>query len=84
MCEGKKDTKMTILVIVIIGVLVLQILIFVTTRSKIKKNRANSIVEKYNIKTSGDAWRLINDPRIPDKDRHKIEEIYQGNKKENS
>ncbi len=69
---------MTLLTIVIVVVFGIQVWIFVITRKKIKKERENSILEKYNIKTSGDAWRLINNPKIPKEDRHKIEAFYQG------
>jgi len=34
------------------------------------------MIEKYNIKSSGDAWKLINDLTIPEEDRLKIEEFY--------
>lgn len=73
---------MTLLIVVIVVVLVVQILIFVMSRKKIKKERENSIVEKYNIKSSGDAWRLINNQEIPEEDRKKIEEVYRGDEKE--
>lgn len=69
---------MTVLIIVIVAVLALQVALFVITRIKIKKERANSIVEKYDIRSSGDAWRLLNDQEIPEEDRLKIEKLYQG------
>lgn len=69
---------MNLLIIVIIAVLGFQVTIFIMTRRKIKKERANSILEKHNIKNSGDAWRVINNPEIPEEDRHKIEELYRG------
>jgi len=69
---------MTLLIVVIVAVLLIQIGIFVMTRIKIKKERANSVIEKYNIKSSGDAWRVLNDLDVPEKDRDKIEEIYKG------
>jgi len=69
---------MNLLIIVIVVVLGVQIAIFIMTRRKIKKERANSILERYNIRTSGDAWRVINNLEIPEEDRHKIEELYSG------
>jgi hypothetical protein len=69
---------MTLLIIVIVGVMLIQIGILVLTRTKIKKERANSIIEKYNIKSSGDAWKLLNNPDISKEDRDKIESIYSG------
>jgi hypothetical protein len=73
---------MTLLIIVIVAVLLVQVGIFVMTRKKIKKERAESVVEKYSIKSSGDAWRVINDMNVPEEDRNKIEAIYSGNEKE--
>lgn len=67
---------MNVLIIVILIVLGIQVTIFVMTRRKIKKERANNILEKYQIKTAGDAWRIINNPDIPEADRHKIEALY--------
>ena len=81
MNRKKKVTKMKLLIIAIVVVLGLQVLIFVITRKKIKKERANSIIEKYNIISSGDAWRLINNLEIPEEDRQKMEEIYKGDEK---
>ena len=69
---------MTLLITVVVVVLGLQILIFIMTRRKIKREKENSVVAKYNIESSGDAWKLINDLDIPEEDRHKIEEIYKG------
>jgi len=69
---------MTLLIAVIIIVLALQVLIFIVTRRKIKKEREHNVIMKYNIKTSGDAWRLINNQQIPQEDRDKIEGIYKG------
>ena len=73
---------MTLLIIVIVAVLLIQVGIFVMTRRKIKKERAQSVVEKYKIKSSGDAWRVINDLNVPEEDRQKIEAIYNGEDKE--
>jgi len=67
---------MTLLIVVIVAVLLIQIGIFVMTRKKIKKERANSVVEKYKIKSSGDAWRVMNDMNVPEEDRNEIQAIY--------
>ena len=72
---------MTLLIVVIVAVLLIQVGIFVMTRTKIKKERANSVIEKYKIKSSGDAWRVLNDPDVPVEDRDKIEKIYKGEEK---
>lgn len=67
---------MTALIIIIAIVLVGQIGLFFFTRKKIKEDKKNSIVEKYNIKNSGDAWRVMNDMTVPEEDREKIQAIY--------
>lgn len=65
--------------IVFIGlVLTLQVVLFFVIRAKRKKEKENSVIEKYNIKTSGDAFKLMNDMDLPEADRLEIERLYQG------
>lgn len=66
------------LIIFIIGVLGMQIALFFYIRAKKKAEKKNSVVDKYNIKSSGDAFNLLNDNSIPEEDRKKIEELYRG------
>lgn len=66
------------LIVFVAVVLVMQIVLFFVIRAKKKAEKENSIIEKYNIRTSGDAFKLLNDISIPEEDRQKIEEVYNG------
>ena len=68
---------MKVLIVVIVAVFLIQIVLFVITRKKMKKEKSESLIEKYNIKTPGDVWRLLNDPNIPEEDRIKLQELHQ-------
>ena len=62
----------------IVIVLLIQIAIFFITRKKKKQiGSKDSILEKYNIKTRGDAFKIINSHRVPEPDRLMIEKFYQ-------
>jgi len=69
---------MNFIIALVVIVLFIQIGLFFLIRSKKKKDKENSVIEKYNIKTAGQAWNLINDPETPEDDRIEIEKIYQG------
>jgi len=69
---------MNFIIALVVIVLFIQIGLFFMIRSKKKKDKENSVIEKYNIKTAGQAWNLINDPETPEDDRIEIEKIYQG------
>lgn len=58
--------------------LILQIVLFVMGRRIRKKEKENSIIEKYDIRTRQRAWQLLGDNSIPDEDRAKIRELYEG------
>jgi len=62
------------LLIIAIAVLILQAVMFFTIRHYRKSNMG--IAEKYKIKSRNDAWKLLNDPKLPAKDRDKIQELY--------
>lgn len=59
-------------------VLVLQIAMFFVIRAQRKKDKRQNVIEKYNIRTPADAFRLLQDHSLPDEDRKKIEELYRG------
>ena len=65
-------------IVFVIFVLVLQIALFFVIRKKRKEEKRESIIEKYDIRSSGDAFRLMQNPDIPDEDRQKIEKLYLG------
>ncbi len=69
---------MSLLILLVSIVLGIQVALFFVIRSKRKKEKANSIIEKYNIKSPGDAFRLLNDPAIPEVERMEIERLYNG------
>ena len=59
-------------------VLLLQVALFFMIRKKKKQEKQNSVIERYNIKSAADAFRLIQDNSIPKEDRNKIEMLYKG------
>jgi len=69
---------MTGLIIFVGIVLILQVVLFFVIRKKRNKVKENSIIERYDIKTTADAFRLLQDADIPEKDRKEIEKLYQG------
>ncbi len=69
---------MNFIIALVVIVLIIQIGLFFLIRAKKKKDKENSVIEKYNIKSAGQAWNLINDPETPEDDRIEIEKIYQG------
>lgn len=66
------------LLVFVIIVLVLQVIFFFVIRKKRKRDKANSVIEKYNIRSSSDAFRLLQDPDVPEMDKRKIEKLYKG------
>ena len=47
-------------------------------RKKKKQEKENSVIERYNIRSAADAFRLLQDNSIPKEDRDKIEMLYKG------
>lgn len=69
---------MDFLYIVILVVAIVQIGIFFLNRKKKKKDGVGiPILEKYNIKTRGDLFKIINSHSIPEEDRLLLEKHYQ-------
>lgn len=67
------------LIFVIVGVaLALQITLLIIGRRIRKKEKENSIIEKYKINTRQRAWQLMGDNSIPKEDREKIKALYEG------
>ncbi len=66
------------LIIFVSAVFILQIVLFFVIRKKRREEKKHSVIEKYNIKSSGDAFRLLQDADVPDDDKSKIEELYHG------
>jgi hypothetical protein len=68
------------IIVLVSIVLILQVVMFFVIRAKRKKEKANSVIDRYNIKTAGDAFRIMNDPTLPEEDRMEIEKLYNGEK----
>ncbi|MEP5611366.1 MAG: hypothetical protein ABJP45_03920 [Cyclobacteriaceae bacterium] len=62
--------------------LVLQIVLFIMGRRIRRREKANSIIEKYDIRSRQRAWQLLGDTSIPDEDRDKIRALYEGEESE--
>ncbi|QSE98231.1 hypothetical protein [Fulvivirga lutea] len=69
---------MYLLIGIVSAVLVLQIVLFFMIRAKKKEERENNVLLKYDINSPADAFKKMNDMSIPEEDRLKIEELYQG------
>ena len=69
---------MNLFLILAVGVLILQVVLFFMIRKKKREDKKNSILEKYQVKSAADAFRLIQDTSIPEEDRQKIEALYKG------
>ncbi|MBL3657850.1 hypothetical protein [Fulvivirga sediminis] len=67
---------MTALFSIVLMILAFQVIMFFVIRDRRKKEKASSIVEKYRIQSRSDAFRLLQDPDIPEIDRIKIEKVY--------
>ncbi len=69
---------MNLIIIFVVVVLIIQIALFFVIRARNKKLKKENVIEKYNIKSPGEAFELMNNPEIPEEDRIKIEKLYQG------
>ncbi len=64
--------------IILLGIaLGVQIVLFIWGRRIRKKEKENSVIEKYDIRSRQKAWQLLADPELPEEDRKKIEELFQ-------
>ncbi len=69
---------MTLLFVFLGFALVLQIVLFFVIRARKKREKESNVLEKYDIRTSADAFKRMNDMSIPEEDRMEIERLYQG------
>lgn len=58
--------------------LILQVGLLLWSRKIRKREKENSVIEKYDIRTRQRAWQLMADPDLPEEDREKIRRIYEG------
>lgn len=69
---------MTWIYVLVAVVFVLQVGIFIWGRRIRKREKENNVLVKYNINTRQRAWQLLADQSIPDEDKVKIREVYDG------
>ena len=69
---------MSLIIAFVTVVLLFQIALFFVIRARKKKMKKEDVIEKYGIKSPGEAFELMNNPEIPEEDRIKIEKIYRG------
>ncbi|MEQ9403222.1 MAG: hypothetical protein RIM99_06555 [Cyclobacteriaceae bacterium] len=62
--------------------LIFQIILFIMGRRIRKREKENSIIEKYKINSRQRAWQLMADMSIPEEDRKKIKALYEGQDEE--
>ena len=55
----------------------MQIIFFFIIRAKRKKDKEDNVIEKYQIRTPQDLFRLLQNPDLPDEDIKKLNELYQ-------
>ena len=68
---------MSSLLILAVIALVIQIVMFFVIRSKKQDlEYPTDIEKKYRIRTRADAWKLMNNPELSDKERTEIEDVY--------
>ena len=65
------------LLVLAVVVLVVQVALFFVIRSRKKKlDEASEIERKYKIQSRADAWKVLNDPDLPESERIEIENLY--------
>jgi len=64
------------LLLLAIFTFLIQLGIFFLIRKHKRSVKKNDPYLKYGIKSRHDAWLLMNDPELPDKDREVIEQLY--------
>ena len=64
-------------IFVLVGIaLVIQVTLLLWSRKIRKREKENSVIEKYNIDSRQKAWQLLADPELPEEDRKQIRELY--------
>lgn len=69
---------MTLIFVIVGAALALQITLLIVGRRMRKREKENSVIEKYNINSRQKAWQLMGDVSIPEEDREKIKALYDG------
>ena len=68
---------MSSLLIIALVVLVIQVLMYFSIRSRKQEyTYPSELQRKYQIKTRADAWKLLNNPELPEAEKVQIEDLY--------
>ena len=67
----------SVLIIGITIVFLLQVGLFIWARKVRKKEKQENVLLKYNINTRSEAWKLLNDPDVPEEDKARIQKIFE-------
>ncbi len=67
---------MTLIFVIVGAALALQITLLIVGRRMRKREKENSVIEKYDINSRQKAWQLMGDISIPEEDREKIKALY--------
>ncbi|WP_370089006.1 hypothetical protein [Ekhidna sp.] len=59
-------------------VIIIQVAIFIMARRIRKREKENNVLLKYNIDSRQRAWQLLGDQSVPEEDKRKIQEYYDG------
>lgn len=68
---------MTLIFVIVGAALALQITLLIVGRRMRKREKENSVIEKYDINSRQKAWQLMGDVSIPEEDREKIKALYE-------
>ena len=69
---------MTWLYVILAVVFALQVFLFLMGRKIRKREKEQNVLLKYQIDSRQKAWQLMADPSIPEEDRAKIKQLYEG------
>jgi len=68
---------MSSLLILALVVLAVQVVLFFMIRKRKRKLQEPSEIErKYHIRSRADAWKILNNPDLPEAERNEIEDLY--------
>jgi len=68
----------SLLYFLVAAIVLLQVILFVMGRRLRRKEKENNVLFKYDIDSRQKAWRPMADQSIPEDDRKKIKEFYEG------
>ena len=57
-------------------VLAIQVVLFFVIKARKKKMKSESIIDRFDINSRADAWKILNQPDLAEQDRIKINKLY--------